>query len=167
MRMRACLAALVLLAVGVASASADGVKQVPISSSGSWAPVVSEGTIDCTGGPPLAIPHVLAGSGRDTHLGNTSFVITIESCAFGAEGLVSSGHDVVTAANGDQLFKNWTDVANPLTGAIVWPQVTFTGGTGRFADATGSMTGTGWIDPATGVGGFSLSGMISSIGSRG
>ena len=92
-------------------------------------------------------------------------MITIEACAFTADGLASRGYDVVTAANGDRLFKQWADVANPFTGAIVYPQVTFTGGTGRFAGAAGSMTGTGWIDPATGVGGFSLAGTISSVGS--
>jgi hypothetical protein len=63
-----CLLVLMVVAVGAVSAGAESGAQVPISSSGSWAPVMSEGTLECTGGPSLAIPRVLAGTGRDTHL---------------------------------------------------------------------------------------------------
>lgn len=94
-----------------------------------------------------------------THLGKTSTTRTgtstlnfLEACELfdGSLGVVSNnvGTGVFVAANGDELwaaFQNvgcadlsGADAAGPLVGTQ-----TFTGGTGRFAGASGSTTVTG------------------------
>ena len=65
-----------------------------------------------------------------------------------ADALVEQGYRVLTAANGDQLFGTYhgqTLPDNTLVGSLA-----FTGGTGRFADATGNTTMRGrlTIDPS-------------------
>jgi hypothetical protein len=78
-------------------------------------------------------------SGNATHLGRyeavaCSFVIGMESPTV----LVVAGNGVVTAANGDTV--NFSFIGTIDVGGAVWPSdvmLTFAGGTGRFADASG------------------------------
>ena len=51
-----------------------------------------------------------------------------------------------TAPNGDQLRATFTGQLNSLTGVIT-ATVTYVGGTGRFADATGAATLAGQLLP--------------------
>lgn len=93
------------------------------------------------------------------HLGRTTAV---------AEQIVSltsagaSNTTIYTAANGDQLFVTWTG-----TGSGSGPEKTFsgpetiTGGTGRFAGATGSTWVSGTASFATMTGQFTSVGTIS------
>jgi hypothetical protein len=85
---------------------------------------------------------VAAGSATGTEVGSGSWNDT-EFAAFTASGLDINGTLTLTAANGDELFVQYhaTTPFPDATGAI-HPVGTFTitGGTGRFANATGGGT---------------------------
>jgi hypothetical protein len=74
----------------------------------------------------------------------------------------ASNTTTYTAANGDQLFSQWTG-----TSTNVGPDVTFsgpetyTGGTGRFADASGSTLILGTASFVTNTGQFTAEGRLS------
>jgi hypothetical protein len=77
---------------------------------------------------------VIETTGRAAHLGK--FTRT-ENVVFGAGGAIS-GSLVFTAANGDQLSADFTGgFISPTTAEGTY---TFTGGTGRFSDATGTAS---------------------------
>lgn len=103
--------------------------------------------------------------GNATHLGD--FRVASSQCLDPATGVITKGEAIFTAANGDQVF---TMHSGGVTGS---PPVlafelhyTVTGGTGRFAGASGSIQATGDFDVRTGGGTASLEGVISSPGSR-
>ena len=86
----------------------------------------------------------ITATGHYEHLGLTTFVgkatMTGPSeCG----GFTATEQETFTSANGDQLFASATDTAcstsNPNVIHIT-ASVTITGGTGRFADASGSFT---------------------------
>jgi hypothetical protein len=79
--------------------------------------------------------------GRATHLGKfdevgrvTAMTPTDEPGVFAIEGWA-----IHTSANGDQLHEVFSGQLNFLTGSVT-ASIQFVGGTGRFADATGSAT---------------------------
>jgi hypothetical protein len=78
---------------------------------------------------------------------------------------VGEGTYTFTAANGDMLTGDFTGQAEgvPLLISIV-EHVTITGGTGRFAGATGTFTVHRRFNQATGVTEGSFEGTISSVG---
>jgi hypothetical protein len=90
---------------------------------------------------------VLSGTGNSTHLGNTtasgSVSVNLANFPFSAGVQYTL---TLTAANGDTLFVSanttLTDTASPPAGNDYTESGTYnvTGGTGRFADATGSGT---------------------------
>ncbi len=90
-----------------------------------------------------------AGTGTISHLGRVSW--TTEHCFqlfAGDFGTFGDPELVITAANGDQLFGTYAGV---MTSDTTFAEtVIITGGTGRFAGATGTIDETGWFDPATG-----------------
>lgn len=118
-----------------------------------------EGTQTMT---PLAPPlGAVAGSatGTGTHLGRftASFPHTVNFATRTGEGTWT-----FTAANGDTLTASFTGQATPqgATTSIV-EQATVTGGTGRFAGATGSFVVERTFDPAAGATWGSFSGTIA------
>ncbi|HKG59308.1 MAG TPA: hypothetical protein VKB05_05970 [Pyrinomonadaceae bacterium] len=85
----------------------------------------------------------LTGSGNATHLGmftNTGHV-DFTSDASNPNILHPSGGGVFTAANGDKLNFVIVNGALDLTTGIGTGDFAFTGGTGRFANATGHTSG--------------------------
>jgi hypothetical protein len=85
-------------------------------------------------------------TGHATHLGNydevgsvTAMTPTETTGVFKIEGWA-----IHTAANGDQLFENFTGYLDFNTGSVT-ATITFVGGSGRFADATGTGTLSGQI----------------------
>ena len=76
---------------------------------------------------------------------------------------VQTSEAVITAANGDQLSFETVGNFDPSdpTNVSFWGDFTFTGGTGRFANATGSGTYAGTADTIAGVGQYDMNGMIS------
>lgn len=120
---RAILSAtMALLAVGVAAAG-----DVPVPFKGSANEVL-------TSAMPTGFGAVLsfAGHGQATHLGRYT---TTETVLYNPLDGTLVGTRVIVAANGDQLY---ADVAGAFTSPTTAVGTdTFTGGTGRFADASG------------------------------
>jgi hypothetical protein len=110
----------------------------------------SRGVLNC---PPTCPPTIVRVTGTDTgeatHLGHFSAVYEDEVDLATARG---TGTFTLTAANGDKLVKRYTGGQTDLGTVTLF--ATITGGTGRFAKATGTFTliRTGTVDMATGTG---------------
>lgn len=99
------------------------------------------------------------GTGTATYLGRYTehIVMTIH-----LPTLSSTGTATFTAANGDTLTATVLGQAtrtSPTTLSIV-ENYTITGGTGRFADATGNFTLNSTVDQPTGISSGTFSGVI-------
>ena len=81
-------------------------------------------------------------TGYFEHLGRTSFVaVATVTGPSGCGGFTTSEQDTFTAANGDQIFASATGIACPTSNPNmihVTASATITGGTGRFANGSGS-----------------------------
>jgi hypothetical protein len=148
------LAALAVL--GLAGPVAAG-EQVPFKGS-------LEGDVTIT---PLTPPYLqvdVEATGNATHLGR--FSLDIPHQVNRANGTASGSYEF-TAANGDMLFADFTGQATPTeTPGILYIEetATITGGTGRFAGATGSFTVERLFDTIAGTTIGSFEGTISSPG---
>ncbi len=103
-------------------------------------------------------------TGNATHLGHFTAVehFVVDLTTFPT----ATGTEVFTAANGDLMFATTFGVATPIPGTTnlsLEEMVTITGGTGRFAGATGTVTGDRVL-AATGLSAGSFDGTISSPG---
>ena len=99
------------------------------------------------------------GTGTATYLGRYTERVTM---VINIPTLSSTGAATFTAANGDTLLATVAGQAtrtSPTTLSIV-EVYTITGGTGRFADATGSFTLRSTVDQITGVSTGTFSGAI-------
>ena len=107
----------------------------------------------------------IAGTGTATHLGR--FTTDQSHCAIPTSLDFTDGEFTLTAANGDQLRGTYSGELVPLEPPLfaIDGQFTFTGGTGRFANATGGGNASGVQNLATGDVTVELVGTISSIGS--
>ena len=118
-----------------------------------------EGTDTDTVSFPFLFVH-LAGTGNATHLGyytaTFDFHVDLRTPASPAVGSFT-----LTAANGDSLSGDLLGRASIANGvATIVETATITGGTGRFADATGSFTVARTVIQATGVSSGSFDGTI-------
>src|SRR5207249_8606528 len=96
-----------------------------------------------------------------THLGQ--FTLAIPHIVNAAHGTAIGSYEF-TAANGDTLFADFTGEATPTaTPGVLYIEetATITGGTGRFAGATGSFTVERLFDTVTGTTIGSFEGTIS------
>src|SRR2546428_10145453 len=87
----------------------------------------------------------ITSTGDFEHLGKTTFASTAAGTGSSAAcegGLTATEQETFTAANGDQLFSSAMDAICPTspTAFQLTASFTITGGTGRFADASGSGT---------------------------
>jgi len=114
-------------------------------------------------GPPVYVE--LEGLGNVTHLGKTNlWVGQVWGGIFpNVEGAATV---VFTAANGDELHADLyayntigLDDGVPVSGTV-WGSGTFTGGTGRFSNATGTYDMTAYADLITGESNASYTGEI-------
>ena len=100
-----------------------------------------------TGGVVLEV----TGTGQSTQLGHYSG--RYRECLDPATGAVTAGTFTLTAANGDKVFGTYSGQASPTDDPTVVayddPGV-ITGGTGRYAGASGTMTTSGHANLATG-----------------
>jgi hypothetical protein len=80
-----------------------------------------------------------SGAGNATHLGLLTTVSSYTDILDGEGNVIATnGHDVFTAADGSELIMDWSAILNAdftEDGTFV-----FSGGTGRFENATGSGT---------------------------
>ena len=109
---------------------------------------------------------ITSGEGQATYLGNFTWqsTHTLNVCTTPFTG--SDGSLTLTAADGDQLFGTYTTTTqfiSPLLAAFDFT-ITVTGGTGRFANTTGTIKATGQADRSTNTGTATLTGTISSVG---
>jgi hypothetical protein len=103
-----------------------------------------------------------SGSGNATHLGRFTLAYELEVDLLTLP-IESFGSSVFTAANGDSLFTDIIGLATPTENADVVSIVevhTITGGTGRFAGATGSFIRKYTLDRVTLVSSGSFDGTI-------
>lgn len=100
-------------------------------------------------------------AGTATHLGRFTMELphTVNLLTSAASGVAT-----LTAANGDEIIASFTGQAQIGPIVSIVEQATVTGGTGRFAGATGSFTITRVFDPVAGWTTGSFSGSISSPG---
>jgi hypothetical protein len=78
------------------------------------------------------------GTSRITHCGRATFHNDFTFTQTGPDSFTLVGTDTVVCANGDQTFATFTITGTVSTG-ISTGAFTITGGTGRFADASGSF----------------------------
>ena len=104
----------------------------------------------------------VTGSGHSTQLGN--YRSHYRECLIPSTGAVTGGTFTLTAANGDKLFGTFSGQARPTDDPAVVayhdPGV-ITGGTGRFADAAGTVTTSGRANLATGEYRGTITGSVS------
>jgi hypothetical protein len=124
--------ALFVVAPGVALAKPGGSDR-PIHGSGTSVDTIDLATGAGSGEGPVIVSHL--GKGTFSH----SFTVTFTS----PTTVVITGTETFTAANGDQVFTAFAGTGT-LTGntGVATGVLTITGGTGRFQDASGTLTGT-------------------------
>ena len=110
-------------------------------------------------GPTMFV--TATGSGEATHLGRYTVTYEVQVDLPSGTGTGLSAQYV--AANGDRLFAEGSGQATPTEDPSVFVVVetfTITGGTGRFADATGNFTETRRVNIETGVTSGTIDGNI-------
>jgi len=135
----------------------------------------ASGTIAPDAGCPAPqLLTTLEGGGTATHVGK--YTIVNSHCVDPITGVLTDGSFTKTAANGDQLFGTYVGNSSviqppaPVGIFAVTGTLTYTGGTGRFADITGTaiMEGTLTADfsqqPVTAASTLIMVGEISSPG---
>lgn len=151
---RLALAALILLTFAGPVAAGE---QVPFR--GSLEGVITNTPLD----PPMLFVDI-AGSGNASLLGQ--FTVEIPHLVDRSNS-TAVGTFLFTAANGDTLTADFTGQGSPTSTpgvASIVETATITGGTGRFAGATGSFTLTRLYNMAAGTTTGSFSGTISTPG---
>jgi hypothetical protein len=135
----------------------------------------ASGTIAPDAGCPAPrLLTTLEGGGTATHVGK--YTIVNSHCVDPATGVLTDGSFTKTAANGDQLFGTYVGNSSviqppaPVGIFAVTGTLTYTGGTGRFADITGTATMEGTLtadfsqEPVTAASTLIMVGQISSPG---
>jgi hypothetical protein len=122
-----------------------------------------EGTATITPGTPPFVSVSIEGTGNATLLGR----FTVANLhVVNTTNRTATGTYEFTAANGDTLTAGFTGQATPTAPGVlsIVETATITGGTGRFADATGSFTVERLFNQVTGMTTGSFEGTISSPG---
>jgi hypothetical protein len=110
------------------------------------------------------------GTGKATHLGRFTWELDVQINILDPELATATGTGVLIAANGDSIFTEFTAIGVPteIPDVIFITEVhTITGGTGRFADATGTFTREALSNLALLFSSGSLEGTISLRHNRG
>jgi hypothetical protein len=145
---------LAILVVGTTLAAASARNPLPLKGS-----IEALETYQASG-PTVFV--TATGSGKATHLGRYTVSYEVEVDLPTGTGTGLSAQYV--AANGDSLFAEGSGQATPTDDPSVFMVVeiyTITGGTGRFAGATGSFTETRQVNLATGVTSGTIDGNIT------
>ena len=152
----ASLALAALVVLGLAGPAAVG-EEVPFKGR-------LDGEVTITPLDPPFLSVLVEGTGNATHLGQFAWAsLFVANVATGE----ANGSYQFTAANGDMLFADFTGQATPTATPGVFYSVdtaTITGGTGRFAGATGSFISERLFDTTAGTTFGSFNGTIASTG---
>jgi hypothetical protein len=137
--------AFAMLSAASASAKPGGTDR-PITGKGTGTISVDPGTGAFTGDVP----------GNSSHLGEVDVLIAGVGTRTADGTFAGSGTATIVAANGDELTGTITVTQEALPGGrfITTVEVTITGGTGRFADASGTLTVICHSGPPDHVGGM-------------
>jgi hypothetical protein len=133
---------LAFLATLVLAGPTDAGEQVPFKGR-------LEGVVTVTPLTPPFMFVLVEGSGNATHLGRLTWVAMLVASPVEAAGTFQ-----FTAANGDMLFADFTGHGTPTAtpGVLdIEDHATITGGTGRFAHATGSFISERLFDTVSGT----------------
>ena len=147
----------VVAVLGLAGPVAAG-EQVPFKGS-----LAGEATVT-----PLTPPNVaiyVEAAGVATHLGQ--FELDIPHVVNRGD-LTARGYYEFTAANGDKVYAEFTGqgTLTDVPGVVyIEETATITGGTGRFAGATGRINAERWFDTVAGTTTGSFDGTVSAPGS--
>jgi hypothetical protein len=149
-----------ILAVAVVMGVTGGVlaeEQVPFKG-------FLDGNYTVTVIPPIGT-FVGSGAGAATHLGGFTYEFP-HTVNFGSVPPVGVGSYTFTAANGDAVFAVFTGQSSPVAPGFVFvvEECVITGGTGRFANASGSFTVSRLVDQVNRTTIGSFEGTISSAG---
>jgi hypothetical protein len=160
-----------------AELASDGVDQKGVGEAG---PALMQGnntvpihmevfnTIEIVGPPPPPALHaIFEGYGNSHPFGPFDLYSTSEIIVVVIPNEQTADY-VFTFRNGDELHANsvGTAIEDPPGIAVFHGDITFSGGTGRFSNATGTGTYAGTADPAAGTGHFLIDGHISGFGRR-
>jgi hypothetical protein len=120
------------------------------------------GSLTATETGILAFPtlsEVGSAAGTATHLGR--YTAAFEATVNLLDG-TATGSYTFTAANGDQLFSTFVGLGVPAGGSLasITETLTITGGTGRFASATGTLIVRRLLDQATNESSGTIEGSI-------
>ncbi len=93
--------------------------------------------------PPPMVQVRITGTGQSSHLGQGSFVALSTMNLTTAPPFAIGGTTTFYAANGDEFYTSFTGTSTPNSEGTLDVEMThqITGGTGRFADAAGTITG--------------------------
>jgi hypothetical protein len=136
------------------SGSASAVEQVPFKGS-------LVGTVTVTPAPPL-VNVLIEAAGNATHLGHFTLAVPHHVNPATRSGVGSYQFE---ASNGDTLFASFTGNATQIAPGVlhIVEIATITGGTGRFANASGSFTCERTFDMAARTTTGSFEGTISGL----
>jgi hypothetical protein len=152
------------LAAGLALAVLTVLSLAGLAEAGNQVPFKGrlEGDVAVT---PLAPPFLqvdVEATGNATQMGK--FTLDIPHVVNPATRTALGSYEI-TAANGDKVYADFNGTATPtaIPGVLyIEETATITGGTGRFAGATGSFTSERWYDTIAGTTSGSFEGTISS-----
>jgi hypothetical protein len=151
MKTAALLAATAAIAAGALASSASAEQGVPFAGNYS-------GTLSRSG-----TTTIIAATGQATHLGESSEAITTTVTFSGAPCGTVAGTGTARAANGDELFFSTSGTICPEGAGLSSVSITrtITGGTGRFADASGILAVNGTTNAVAGTLSYTVEGSIS------
>ena len=147
----ALLAAAAAIAAGTLASAASAEHSVPFDGSYSGTSSRSGNTIN------------VATTGQATHLGESSEAVTAVVTFSATPCGTVAGNGTATAANGDELFFSTSGTICPEGAGLFAISIsrTITGGTGRFADASGDLTASGTVNLVAGTLSYTVAGSIS------
>ncbi len=149
--------AVIFLTAGLVGPAAAGGK-VPFKGSleGSFTTTIDPG-------PPPVATIVLSGTGNATHLGRFTYEFP-HTVNFGIVPPTGAGTYTFTAANGDTVIAEGIGHSTPVEPGVVFvvEEAVITGGTGRFAGASGQLTIVRLVFQTNGTTFGSFEGTISS-----
>jgi hypothetical protein len=111
--------------------------------------------------PPMFVQKV-TGTGNATYMGNSTFAAIAHVDLTTAPPFAVTGVRTITAANGDQIFTTFSGVSFPVVPGLNKTELNeiITGGTGRFANASGNFKSSAIADQNNSIFTVSFDGRI-------